>query len=132
MAYMNQSKKAKIAAALKNVVPKGWKYSLAVKHHSGIAMTIRAADVDLLRAFKETDYYRHESATCYEVNTFWLRSHLADDELLETFERIIDALNLDNFDHSDLMTDYHHIGHYVYLSIGAWDKPFVCIQTEAA
>lgn len=30
MAYMDQEKKAKIAAALKKVMPKDWKYSLSV------------------------------------------------------------------------------------------------------
>jgi hypothetical protein len=29
MAYVDQDKKAKIAAALKPVMPKGWKYTLA-------------------------------------------------------------------------------------------------------
>ena len=48
MAYMNQEKKAKIAAALKTVVPKGWKYSLAVRNHSSIVMNIKSAPVDLV------------------------------------------------------------------------------------
>lgn len=39
MAYMAQEKKAKIAEALKLVVPKGWKYHLSVKNHSSICFT---------------------------------------------------------------------------------------------
>jgi phenolic acid decarboxylase len=44
MAYVNQEKKAKI---LKKVMPKGWKYSLAVRNHSTIVCTIKSAPVDL-------------------------------------------------------------------------------------
>jgi hypothetical protein len=34
MAWMNQKRKAALAAGLKRVLPKGWKYSLAVRDHS--------------------------------------------------------------------------------------------------
>ena len=51
MAHMNQEKKARIAAALKPVMPAGWKYSLAVRHSSTIVCTISEASFDLLRAF---------------------------------------------------------------------------------
>lgn len=128
MAYMNQQKKQKIAQALKAVVPQGWKYSLAVQHHSGIAMTIRKAPVNLLRVFSESEHYKHETAKAYDVNPYWYHTRIEDPEMLATFERIIDALNLDNHNRSDLMTDYHDVGHYVSLTIGSWDKPF---QMEA-
>ena len=49
MAYMNQQKKAVIAAALKTVVPKDWKYTLRVRNHMEIVMVIREAPVDFFR-----------------------------------------------------------------------------------
>lgn len=125
MAYMSQEQKAKIAAALKKVVPAGWKYSLGVRHHSTIVMTIASAPVDLLRAFKPTPAYNPEEATHLDVNVYHFRDAIADAGILATFEKIIDALNLDNFDKSDLQTDYFHVGHYVDLDIGRWNKPFV-------
>ena len=45
MAFMNHAKKRLIADALKKVVPKDWKYTLAVRHHSTIVMTIRSAPI---------------------------------------------------------------------------------------
>jgi len=48
MAYVDQSKKALIAAALKPVMPVGWKWSLAVQNHSTIVLTIASAPINLL------------------------------------------------------------------------------------
>lgn len=43
MAYVSKEKKQKIAAALKTVMPKGWRWSLAINHGS-----IASAPVDLM------------------------------------------------------------------------------------
>lgn len=133
MAYMNQTKKAAIAEELKKVVPQGWKYSLAVRHHSSIVMTIKSAPIDLLRCFAESDYYKHDTAKSLDVNVYHYKDWITDDEVREIFTQIVRALNLGNWDRSDLMTDYHDVGHYVDLLIGRWDKPFVCTaELEAA
>lgn len=118
MAHMNQEKKAKIAAALKQVVPAGWKYSLAVRHHSSIVMTISAAPVDLIRKLYDTD------RTDISVNEYWAHEHLKACAEKEVMLKILECLNLDNFDNSDPMTDYFHVGHYIDLRIGTWSKPF--------
>jgi hypothetical protein len=128
MAYMNQEKKSKIAAALKQVVPAGWKYSLAVRHHSSIVMTISAAPVDLIGAHKKSEYFDPATETYTTVNNYHFRSHLADQSVADTFEKIFAALNIDNFDESDIMTDYFHVGHYVDLNIGSWNKPFMVTE----
>jgi hypothetical protein len=130
MAYMNQDKKAKIAAALKAVVPDGWKYSLAVRHHSTIVMTVTAAPFDLIGAFARSEYFDPATATYTDVNPYHYRNHLDDQCVADVFEAIFRCLNIDNFDNSDPMTDYFHVGHYVSLGIGKWDKPFV--NTAAA
>ena len=133
MAYMNQTKKAAIAAELKKVVPAGWKWSLSVEHHMTIRMTIKEAPVDLLRCFGESDYFKHDSATHLDVNPYRFRDWIIDDEVRDVFVMIFNALNLGNWDRSDLMTDYHDVGHYVSLHIGRWNKPFVCTaELEAA
>jgi hypothetical protein len=127
MAYMNQEKKAKIAAALKNVVPKGWKYSLAVRNHSSIVMNIKSAPVDLVKAFGGDDYisaYSGQHVYYADVNPYHYRNHLGDhDELKDVFDKIFEALNIDNFDESDIMTDYFHVGHYVNVNVGSFNKP---------
>lgn len=124
MAYVDQEKKAKIAAALKQVIPAGWKHSLAVSNHSTIVLTISAAPVDLIRAFKPSPYFDPETTTNTELNHYHYRSHLADEAVADVFEKIIGALNTDNFDNSDIQTDYFHVGHYVRINIGRWNKPF--------
>lgn len=124
MAYVSQELKAKIAAALKPVVPQGWKYTLKVRNHSTIVMTIHAAPFDLIRAFKKSDYFDPETATDVSVNPHHYRSHLEDEAVADVFERIFAALNTDNHDRSDVLTDYFDVGHYVELRIGRWDKPF--------
>jgi hypothetical protein len=120
MAYVNQEKKQKIAAALKLVVPAGWKYSLAVRNHSTIVCTISKAPVDLIAAFQP-----ERPTTSIDVNVYYVGTHCKDAATAEILQKIVDALNTDNFDKSDIMTDYFNVGHYVDLNIGRWDRPFV-------
>lgn len=146
MAYVSKEKKATIAAALKKVIPAGWRYSLAVRHHSKIVLTIQSAPVDIIQAyvnfaiaraaikgdeFDRKNLLQHaayvEERRNLDVNEFHLDSQFTG-TLLETFQKIRDALNTDNFDHSDVYTDYFHVGHYVGINVGKWDKPFVVTE----
>jgi hypothetical protein len=131
MAFMNQVKKAKIAAELKKVMPKNWKYSLSVHNHSTIILTIRQAPVDLLAEINRVTSgfcirHGHEFVERVEstvVNEFCLDRQF--DVHLELMQKIKDALNLDNHNRSDTMTDYFDVGHYIDIKIGKWDTPFV-------
>lgn len=136
MAYMNQEKKVKIAAALKAVMPKGWKYSLGVNNHSTIVLTIASAPVDLIAEAQKVvksrlldwqiaqGYADKTKPTEMSVNHYHLDGAFTG-ELLATFEKIVTALNLDNHDRSDAMTDHYDVGHYVSIHLGRWNKPFV-------
>lgn len=115
MAYMSQEHKRKIAKLLKDVVPKSWKYSLAVRHHSNIVMTISKANVDLTNG---KDYI--------DVNQYYLEKHF-EGKILEIMKNITNTLNLNNYDRSDIQTDYFDVGHYVTITIGKWDKPFILV-----
>lgn len=130
MAYVNQAKKQKIAAALKLVVPAGWKYSLAVRNHSTIVMTVAAAPFDLLAAFNPA-YGCDKPPTYVSVNPYHISTHVWDECVAEVLQKIVDALNTDNHDNSDLMTDYFDVGHYVTLQLGRWDKPFRVLPAPA-
>lgn len=137
MAYMDQGKKAKIAAELKKVIPKDWKYSLGVRNHSTIVLTIRSAPVDIIENINERIRRLHDNDvmashnsnmvtndyTHFQVNEYYLERQFSG-EILTIMEKIKDALNLNNHDNSDSQTDYFDVGHYVSLNIGAWDKPF--------
>ena len=151
MAFMNQAKKRLIADALKKVVPPGWKYSLAVRHHSTIVMTIRAAPVNFMQL--EAEHLRTELRRGHPcVNPDYIATYIGElergavehfqlneyqvatqfpGEIGATFAKIVAALNTGNHDNSDLMTDYFDVGHYIDLRIGAYDKPFRHILPEA-
>ena len=130
MAYMSQEKKSLIAAELKKVIPPTWKWSLSVVHHSTIRLTISAAPVDLIREHLPSEYIK-PTDTYLQLNEYHLE-YAYRGELLQTFEKIKEALNLGNWDKSDVMTDYFDVGHYVNLHIGRWDKPFQALETREA
>lgn len=131
MAYMNQEKKAVIAANLKKVVPSDWKYSLRVRDHSTIIMTVQSADVDFPQLYVDSfptgkDQYGHpvEKPASLSINEYHYKGRYGDQEAL--LGKIIDALNsADNYDNSDSMTDYFDVGYYISLQFGDWKKPFV-------
>jgi hypothetical protein len=127
MAYVDQQKKAKIATALKAVMPKGWKFSLAVNNHSTIVLTISAAPVNLIAALVPSEYRKPETMTYAQIYHKRIDECFNDAEITATFEKISEALNLENFDKSDSMTDYFHVGHYVDINVGKWNKPFAVI-----
>ena len=127
MAFMNQVKKAKIADALKKVMPKDWKWTLGVENHSTIRMVIRSAPFNILASLKGG-----EPRDAYvQVNEFHLDKHW-DEPVLSVLKKAAECLNIDNFDKSDPMTDYFHVGHYVNLHIGAWNKPFEVVAGKKA
>ncbi len=135
MAWMNQEKKTAIAARLKTVVPAGWKYSLSVYNHSTIVMTISQAPVDIIGHAAGVSLERNpldgwavnqkELRTYWDVNPYHLNTQFKGG-LLETFEKILAAMNEGNHDKSDMMTDYFDVGWYVSIKVGRYDKPFVC------
>ncbi len=131
MAYMSQEKKALIAAKLKEVVPKGWKYSLRVRNHSTIVMTIASAPVDLMgeakrvtaeRAKRQGETPREYEATSLDVNVY--HPHFSFDVSLPIIKTIIAALNEGNHNRSDYQSDYFDVGWYTDIYVGTWDKPF--------
>jgi hypothetical protein len=132
MAHVDKDKKLKIAAAIKQVMPQGWKYSLAVHHHSMIVLTVAAAPFDVMHAIGSSEYFNADTATHAEVNEYHLRAHINDECLADVCEKLVEALNTENFDNSDSQTDYFHVGHYIKLQFGRWDRPFKVLPAQAA
>lgn len=121
MAYITQEQKKEIAALLKPVMPKGWKYSLAIRNHSTIVLTISSAPIDLIRIFKPDS-----ENTYLPLNPYWVTRDLEDNpDLKAIFEKILACLNTNNYDNSDTQTDYFDVGHYVDINLGKWNKPFL-------
>jgi hypothetical protein len=133
VAYMDQAGKAKIAAALKAVMPNDVKYTLSVRDHSTICMTIKSASVDFIgirnaKAKAEAercgrDFY--EAKGYHNVNHFYLDTAF-DGKALEILEAAKKALySADYFDDSDIQSDYFSCAYYIDIQIGTYDKPFV-------
>lgn len=121
MAYIDQTKKKEIAAKLKRVVPAGWRYSLAIRNHTALVMTIRSAPLNLLADVQWDERATNRGHTRFHPNH---QRHFSE-ENRKVLEAIWDVLNDGNWDKSDIMTDYFNVGWYVDLDIGQWNKPFV-------
>ena len=137
MAYIDQAQKSSIAANLKKIVPAGWKYSLAIRNHSTLVLTITQAPVDLLG-----EYISHVNANrarrgddpihaCdhRQVNRYYLEEQFSG-QTLEIMSRILSACMEGNHDNSDSQTDYFDVGWYVDINLGAYGRPFVCTSRE--
>jgi hypothetical protein len=135
MAYMNQEKKAKIAAALKVALKgTGVKYSLRVRNYAAICCTIKSAPIDFIANSNEVcgkDFYqvahgfKPEVGGHSTVNPYHYKSHYSG-KALQVIDKIIKCLySADYYDNSDAMTDYFDTAYYVNIDIGCWNKPFV-------
>ncbi len=131
MAYVSKEKKALIKAALDEALAgTGVKATLAVRHHSTIVCTLRRGPVDFVKNHKDTMFHNwgedvsgYIKAGYMDINTYHYDKHFRDDTL-ELVDRIVQALNVGNYDNSDRQSDYFDVGHYVDLNVGAYDKPY--------
>lgn len=136
MAYMSQEKKSKIAADLKKAL-KGVniKYSLSVRNHSTIVMTIYASEFDFFNDVVFTNYTLLQDSPeiareklreqgYLHVNPYWYHEHFVG-RSKKFFELIFPILNKGNHDRSDIMTDYFDVGWYVDVNIGKWNKAYI-------
>jgi len=122
MAYMNQEKKAVIAAKLKPILKKyGVKGTLSVGADSRKKLNVKAGKVDFI-----TDYGDAEDARKFgiQVNPYWFQDHFTGKSkkfLAEAFDALKGAGYYNN---SDAMTDYFDTAYYYDINIGRWNKPY--------
>lgn len=112
MAYMSQETKKELAPAIKAICKKyGVTASLGVKNHSTLVLNISKGIID----------FETEEA---QVNHYYVERHYKG-EALNFLKEVRDAMNVGNFDKSDIMTDYFHVGWYISINVGRWDKPYI-------
>lgn len=111
MAYVQKELKAKVAGLLKEIMPRGWRYSLSVRHHYMLVLTIQSAPVDLT-----TERFCGHNER--RIRNTAPAGHA------DLFVRIFKAMNCENHNNSDPMTDYHDVGYYTEINIGTHEKPF--------
>jgi uncharacterized membrane protein len=103
-------------------MPKSIKYSLSVDNYSTLVMTVQSAPVDILQMIADKTG-REFPASYTELSQYHLDNSL-EGETLDLFKQVFVAMNTDNHNRSDVMSDYFDVGHYVYVKIGSWNKPF--------
>lgn len=123
MAYIKSESVKEMRNKIKELysAKQGWKFSITRENYSSVRCVILSAPIEL-RADEST---KNES-----VNHFYIENRYngKNDKATEVLKNINDILNTDNFDESDSMTDYFHVGHYISISIGDWDKPFTLLN----
>ena len=122
MAYMNQEKKAIIAAKLKPVLKKyGVKGTLSVRNHMSIVLNVKSGKIDFFE-----DYGDREDATKFgiQVNSYWFQDHFtgkSKEFLADAFDALKSAGYYNN---SDAQIDYFDTAYYYDINIGKWNKPY--------
>ena len=129
---MNQTKKAKIANALKPILAKyGMKGSLKVRNHHAITLTLRQGPIDFIGDLNESRNGRlgvskDEMRKRYElqVNQYWIDEHYTGVSL-EFLKQVNEAMQAaDYYDRSDAQIDYFDTAYYYDIHVGAWNKPY--------
>jgi len=138
MAYMNQEKKKELAPQIKAVLKKyGMKASIAVRHHSSLVVNIKSGKLDIIGNYAKTNADKpsfdgnprdFSDLTYIDVNTYWIHDSYSG-VVRQFLEELKDAMNgkgsdIENFDHSDIQSDYFHVGWYIDINVGQWDKPY--------
>lgn len=125
MAYITAERVKEIRDQIKKEFP-GYKVSVTREHFSGVRIAIIAAPYNLLAGSED------DKRTNITINTYYIQEHFAyNAQAQKDLLRMHAIANAGNFDKSDLMTDYHHVGFYVWMEVGRWNKPFTVIETKA-
>ena len=136
MAYMNQEKKAQIAALIKPLLKQyGLKGSLSVHNYMSINLNIKSGPIDFIananevaanRSYGERVEERYKNYI--DVNVYWVAdnySGVAKEFLLKA----VDALKgAGYYDNSDAQIDYFDTAYYYGINVGKWDKPYELVK----
>ena len=136
MAYVNQERKAQIAAHVKPILKRyGVKGTLAVRHHSTLVLNIREGAIDFIGNSNETcaaDPYQvargvQPSKGYLDVNPYHYDKHFSG-RAKQFLDEVMAAMNDGNWDKSDSQSDYFNVGWYVDVNVGRWDRPYEVIS----
>lgn len=135
MAYMNQERKAKVAAKVKPILAKyGMKGTLKVRNHTAISLTLRSGPIDFIGDLSEqrllwyvtTQVDKDKMRERYEIsiNPYWFHEHYSGQSLAFLSEIIPAMKSADWYDRSDIQTDYFDTAYYYDVHVGSWQKPY--------
>ena len=120
MAYVSQELKKELAPGIKAVLKKyRVQGTIAVRNHSTLVVNLKKGLVDF-------------GGTNIDVNPYHIEdSEKWNDEARAFLLELKEAMMVGNFDKSDTMTDYFHVGWYININVGGWKKPYECTDKSA-
>jgi hypothetical protein len=134
MAYVSQERKASLLPAIKAVLKKyGVKGTVAVRSYSTLTLTVKSGGIDFIgncnhvcgsSHYHVSRGFRPITQGYTDVNEYWYHEHF-DGVAREFLKEVLEAMNVGNWDHSDIMSDYFNKGWYTRILIGKWDAPYV-------
>lgn len=130
MAYINAEETRSIRNALKAKYPAkdGWKFSVRNSNHTSVHVSIMKAPLKFTPKERGPGV-RDLLAENVEVVGRWGINHhhlytYNHSEVLEDILNVINTADKQNFDKSDIQSDYFHVGFYVTMEVGTWEKPY--------
>jgi len=126
MAFMDQTKKAKIAPAVKAILKKYHiKGTLSVNNHSTLVLNIKSGIIDFIGNYNTTcgNKLNSPAKDSININPYWYHEHFSG-QALKCLDELVRAMNSGNHDRSDIQTDYFDVGWYIDVNIGRWNKPY--------
>ena len=116
MAYISTEEVKVIREELKKNFPSrlGWKLSIVRRDYLSLSISIIQAPFEL----------RNDQNNAYEqVNQYWIESR-ENKQSIPPLKKIFEIANKNNYDRSDVQSDYFDVGYYLNISIGHFGKPF--------
>lgn len=137
MAWMNQERKAKIAAKLKPILKQyGVKGTLSVRNHSTIVLTLKSGSIDFIGNYADT--VRHLPGRTpnqdsldllvrggyLDVNQYWYHEHFTGVARQFIEDALVALKSADWYNNSDAQIDYFDTAYYMDINIGRWNLPY--------
>ena len=116
MAYISTEEVKVIREELKKNFPSrlGWKLSIVRRDYLSLSISIIKAPFEL----------RNDQNNAYEqVNQYWIESR-ENKQSVPPLKKIFEIANKNNYNRSDVQSDYFDVGYYLNISIGHFGKPF--------
>ena len=91
-------------------------------YHGALSVTIDSAPYDFIQtAYMQCSGHHFSENSKHHIGP---NEETAPIKYIDVLNRILDIVNCENYDNSDIMTDYFDVGYYVHFYIGSWNRPF--------
>lgn len=110
-------------------------HKFSVRKENGIAITVALMEApeSPFASLETTTGHTHEG-TYAQLNEKHIKQdwegnwvsngYYLTEQAAQMLKKVSEISNRDNWDNSDLMTDYFDVNYYFHLHIGKWNKPF--------